>query len=580
MKSLFIHPPLRSVDTPSSAIPEISGYIKSAGYETTILDLNIDFYNQILTNENIEKTKKYCESILDNQINCKDTIKKQVFDNYKPEIIKYISGQVEKAKNILRSAEFYDTAKYKLAHFIINKALLLLSLPYDTFILHERSIIGHFDRFSVDLYKKIAKDPIYNIFYKYFENKINEILSEKPDSIFILVDIEGQLIPALTLSQLLKNNGFKNVILMGNYIPLIQDELKSDPTFFEEYSTFAMYENHALAVKDFLLYLENKLEINKVRNLLYVENHKVIENKYSYEEPTTFFVQDFEFTKNTKYFFPELVLPLLLTQGCYWGKCKFCDLFSEKYIKKNIDFVIEEIKYYQKEYGAKYFFLRDLSFSPSVAKEFSEKIIKNKLDIRYTSFCRFEKEFDYKLLKQLYKSGLRCFNWGLESGSQKVLDDMKKGIDLNIVSKILKNCHKIGIGNKVSIMYALPGETIEDFNETIKFIINHKKYITSIADRLFFLKRYSYLFNNLNEYEMKLPVGKIQNQYSAAEIFTDFDFSKYMDAINELRNINSIILGSYDEIMLYLDKKPYIFNKWYQKFVSHQNKKKFNSFFK
>ena len=46
-----------------------------------------------------------------------------------------------------------------------------------------------------------------------------------------------------------------------------------------------------------------------------------------------------------------------------------------------------------------------------------------------------EKEFDYKLLKQLYKSGLRCFNWGLESGSQKVLDDMKKELTLILLVK-------------------------------------------------------------------------------------------------------------------------------------------------
>lgn len=582
MKSLFIHPPLRSFSTPSSAIAELSGYIKSKGVNSSILDLNIDFYDNILTNENIENAKNICEGVLNNTTsnNYKDNICQQILYNYKPEIIKYILGRVDEAKEILRSNSFYDTAKYKIAYFIINNALLLLSLPYDTFIIHERSIIGNSSSLPLEKLCETTRNKEYNIFYKYFENKADEILSSNPDVISIIVDIEGQLIPALTLISILKTKGYNNIVLFGNYIALIQNEIKENKIFFEEYAPYVMYENHPLAMYEFFQYLEGNRKKEDVHNLLYVKENKVIENKYSSEEPTEFFVQDFDYTKTVKYFFPELVLPLLITQGCYWGKCKFCDLFSEKYTIKNIDYVIDEIKYYKENYGVKYFFLRDLSFSPSVAKEFSEKIIKSKLDICYTTFCRFEKEFDYKLLKQLHKSGLRCLNWGLESGSQKVLDDMQKGITLETVSRILKDCYKIGIGNKVSIMYALPNETFDDFMQTIDFVLKHKKYITSISDRLFFLKKYSSIFRNLGEYKIKLKGKNIRHEYSAVEIQEDIDLTKYNNELKKILDINSFIRGGYDEIMLYLDKNPHIFKKFYKMLITIRYKKEIKEFFK
>ena len=74
----------------------------------------------------------------------------------------------------------------------------------------------------------------------------------------------------------------------------------------------------------------------------------------------------------------------------------------------------------------------------------------------------------------MYKSGLRFVAWGLESASQKLLNSMNKGININTAKRILKDAYNIGIINRISVLYLFPGETYTDFCETTKFLENRK----------------------------------------------------------------------------------------------------------
>ncbi len=573
MKAVIIHPPVRSFYTPSSAAADISGYLKSSGYSTIIKDLNVDFYNEILTDKYVEQTYNLCMDIYNktNKSAYNGNNIEQILKYFNPSLMKKIQGKIEIAKNILCSKDFYDPVKYRIANFIIAQALFLISLPYSTWVLHERSIVDNKNGFSIDIYKKIIKDKNNNIFYPFMETAAKKIIKETPDAVFILDDIEGQFIAAFTLGVVLKEMGQKNIILFGNYIPLISNDIKSDKTFFEQYADFMIYENNPVVFEQMLEYISNKRDIHDVNNLLYTAGGKIIENKYRVEKPLKFYLQDFEFIKDSKYIFPEIILPLTITDGCYWGKCKFCDLFSSKYTVKNIDGVIEEIKSYKKLYGARYFFLRDLSFSPDIAEKFADKLIKNKLDISYATFCRFEDKFDRKLLKLLHKSGVRCLNWGLESGSQKILDFMNKGIDLKTVSRILKDCYQIGIGNKISIIYGFPKETFEDFQETVNFILKHKKYIFSIGVHEFFLKQYSYIYNHIDEFGLRLNTTKTKWEYTPYEINPDYNPEMYTE-LEKLHDINNILRGGYDEILLYMDKSS-LYSKRCCHFIFNLNKR-------
>ena len=332
-----------------------------------------------------------------------------------------------------------------------------------------------------------------------------------------------------------------------------------------------MYENNPITMMQLMDYFKGQKKIETVNNILYLDdNKKIIENRYSDEKPKDFYFQKFEYINEYHYFFPEKVLPIVITDGCYWGKCKFCDLFSSKYSVKDINNVIKEIKFYKKKYGVKFFYLRDLSFSPSTAREFAKQLIKEKLNIRYSTFCRFDKEFDYHLLKLLYKSGLRCLNWGLESGSQKILDKMNKGINLSIVSRILKDAYRLGIANK----------SYDDFCESVNFVKENEKYIFYLGVHEFYLKRYSYIFDHLSEFDIRLNTDKVRWEYSPNEFSHKYERWDCQKIEDEIKRINIITMGGYDEINLYVSKNPLYMKHWYVKFLEYFKTLEIRKFFR
>ena len=581
MDTIFVHSPLRSVCTPSSAIPDIAGFLESKGYSVYIYDANIDFYNWILNEEKIKDTYSLCYNVVNNLLDYKHPKEIQIKKFFDESEYSRILGKIEKAKNILRTKDFYNPVRYKIAHYVINKALELLSLPYDTWILYERSVIGNETGFEFNDYKNMIKEKEGNIFIEYMNSLAQKIIKRNANSVCILADIEGQIIPAMTLASILKENGQKNIVIFGNYIPLIQTDLKQDKTVFSDISDIFMYENNPIAMMQLMDYFKGKKKIETVNNILYLDdNKKIKENRYSDEKTKDFYFQKFEYINEYHYFFPEKVLPIVIADGCYWGKCKFCDLFSSKYSVKDINNVIKEIKFYKKKYGVKFFYLRDLSIAPSIAREFAKQLIKEKLNIRYSTFCRFDKEFDYHLLKLLYKSGLRCLNWGLESGSQKILDKMNKGINLSIVSRILKDAYRLGIANKVSFMYHFPGESYEDFCESVNFVKENEKYIFYLGVHEFYLKRYSYIFDHLSEFDIRLNTDKVRWEYSPNEFSHKYERWDCQKIEDEIKRINIITMGGYDEINLYVSKNPLYMKHWYVKFLEYFKTLEIRKFFR
>jgi len=74
------------------------------------------------------------------------------------------------------------------------------------------------------------------------------------------------------------------------------------------------------------------------------------------------------------------------------------------------------------------------------------------------------------MLNIMKKAGCVGLGFGIESGNQQILDDIKKGIKLETVQKAFNLCKKAGIESFAFFIFGLPGETKETILETIKFM--------------------------------------------------------------------------------------------------------------
>ena len=82
-------------------------------------------------------------------------------------------------------------------------------------------------------------------------------------------------------------------------------------------------------------------------------------------------------------------------------------------------------------------------------------------------------------MELLYESGCRKLIFGLESYNQRVLDSMKKGVELEVIDRIVEECVRIGIGMHFYLITGFPTETPTEARESVDFVVNNQRILNS-----------------------------------------------------------------------------------------------------
>ncbi len=169
-------------------------------------------------------------------------------------------------------------------------------------------------------------------------------------------------------------------------------------------------------------------------------------------------------------------VPLIATRGCPY-RCTFCSapLSVGKRIRKHsIEYLTEQISYLYHQKNIRWFNFIDDNFTNDVefAKELCRAVIN--MDIKGTGFgtpsgVRMKKDA-LELWQLMKRAGWQYVIVAPESGSQRVLDKMKKDIKLETVPGVLHDIKNAGLGVMGFFMFGYPGETKQDLEKTIAFI--------------------------------------------------------------------------------------------------------------
>lgn len=195
----------------------------------------------------------------------------------------------------------------------------------------------------------------------------------------------------------------------------------------------------------------------------------------------------------------------VFTRGCPF-KCGFCCNISRKVRFRSVDICIEELKSITKEFGIKRFMFFDDTFTLNKrwVTEFCEKI--SKLNVKWRCFVRAN-TVDREILKMMKETGCSEIGVGVESGSQKILGIMNKKTTVEDNTKCRNLCREVGILFKAFAIIGCPGETMETFQETRKWLLDNKpdKYsifvFTPYPGSPFFNHKEKYDFELTQEYD-------------------------------------------------------------------------------
>lgn len=163
---------------------------------------------------------------------------------------------------------------------------------------------------------------------------------------------------------------------------------------------------------------------------------------------------------------------VMTSRGCPFT-CTFCHDAKGVFRQRSVENVIMEIKHLQEKYGVKEIAFWDdiMTLNKAWMYKFCEALEKEKINLVWSCYTRLDL-IDEPLLKAMKKAG--CWNifFGIEAGSQGLLDNIKKKMTVEQMANQVRLVKKVGIEIRGSFMIGLPGETPETARETIKYAID------------------------------------------------------------------------------------------------------------
>ena len=161
-----------------------------------------------------------------------------------------------------------------------------------------------------------------------------------------------------------------------------------------------------------------------------------------------------------------------ISRGCT-AKCSFCEEthFWKYRQRQAVDLVTEvEWLYYNKGTDIIWFIDSLVNGNIKELRAFALALKSKGLKVRWTGYARCDGRMDLQYLQDLADGGCLMFNFGVESGSQRVLDDMHKGVTIREMEQNFKDCKTVGIWCATNWIVGFPTEKFQDFADSITFL--------------------------------------------------------------------------------------------------------------
>ncbi|MGC8927738.1 MAG: B12-binding domain-containing radical SAM protein [Myxococcota bacterium] len=230
-------------------------------------------------------------------------------------------------------------------------------------------------------------------------------------------------------------------------------------------------------------YLEKKRELRDIKGIAFRENGKNI-NTPNREPPTNLddlpfpAWQLFPYKEYGMLPFADIAKPTLSisgSRGCPY-RCTYCslDYMGKIYRKRSPASIADEFEYLYKNFNVRQIGFIDpiFPFDEEHTTLLCEELIRRGINkkVVWISETRPDR-LNQKLLNLMYRSGARRLLFGIESGSQRVLNSINKRLDLSLTKEMIQIAHKENIHIVGLFMIGLPDETEDEIEETIRFSI-------------------------------------------------------------------------------------------------------------
>lgn len=316
--------------------------------------------------------------------------------------------------------------------------------------------------FSVDIIDCIA-DKIY-------WEKFEKIIDEKKPNYILFNSISSTITNDMKTAVIAKKNNAKSIAVGSHVTALPKKSMEKFP-----YLDFIIMGEAEETLKELVSAIENKRDVSSVLGIAWRKDREVVVNEKRplIKNLDSLPIPLHELLPIKKYNLPFVgsrFTFVMESRGCPF-RCIFCRspiAWNRVFRTRSSDSIFKELEYLNK-IGVKNILFHSDTFTvnKSVVVDLCKKIINSGLKIRWMCNSRVD-TVDKETLDWMKKAGCEMIMYGIESGSQKVLDLSKKDITIAKIIETVKNTDEAGIKVWGYFIVGLPGENKETVEQTIQ----------------------------------------------------------------------------------------------------------------
>jgi hypothetical protein len=333
---------------------------------------------------------------------------------------------------------------------------------------------------------RVARDPEMLPGWEALDVAAREILDAAPGVVGVSASYLSQALHAYALAGLLRKRGFGGLLLLGGgVVGSWAARLQPDSPAFDAWDALVRGPGEeplrlaALAgtVPDVEGVLAPRFGLWNVA-------------KSSRETPVSF-RPDASTLAWGDYLAPGGILPVAASRGCYWARCAFCPEAAgsrQPYRAADAEQLAADLIKIRDRHGIRRVHFTDNAVSPAHMRRFAA--LFRGQGISWYGFARIEKTLaEPGFLESLAEGGCTMLQLGIESATPRLLDGMKKGIDIGLADRIVRRAAEAGIRVYGYFLFGLPTETQDEARRTLDWIAERADCLTFLNLSLMNLPR-------------------------------------------------------------------------------------------
>lgn len=551
MNILLLYPPITDPTSGYHPLCYLATHAKKSGYDCVdIVDTNIEALNYSMREDEISYLKTHIETRLGFLGSLKQLTNLQEHELlYLRKSRSFDFEGLERGVTCLKNeTSFLDYKRYSESVKILSKwpeVLSVLGIPGQ----FRGYSLNHASRFSVmsssDLCNLELLMSILRPFQHYFELEFFPRLAKKNyDVIGVNITYIDQLPFALALGHEIRTK-FPHVKLIfgGTEVSDVWKYSSHKDLLFQIFhmaDACVIGEGESAFVSFLDCCSEGKFRPipNCKFNPIYGSLSDII-MPIKYEDLRDLHTPDYSDLIRNNYFSPYPFVYYSPSRGCYWNKCTFCDYGlngdspTSPWRQRSLEQVVKDLT--EISIKIKYIYFSVDVLAPSMLLKLAERIIEEKIEIRWSAEIRLETYWSTDKCKILKDGGCVCISVGFESGNQRILNLIDKGTEVNQVLETITHFKEVGIAVQMMAFTGFPTESFEEAMDSVRFLEDYRDLWTFGGLGEFVLTRGAIVAKRPQDFGLK-EVTPYKGQDIWWELYYKEDNLLTDEQINQLRD--------------------------------------------